>query len=122
MPPSNQLGQDVLQRLYVVENHIENIKDDQQNYKDALKELALNMNQMAIAMAEREQDRTKLNEVSEKIEKLQEDFSDYKEKQYQREIADSKKKLWNIAQFFGSIALALIIFYLTKDITLVPGH
>lgn len=119
MPIPNQ---DIGQRLFVLETHIENIQNDQLNYKEALSELATSMNRMAVAMAEREQDRAKISELSTKLDEAGKEFQEYKEKQYERQLAESKKWIWVIIQNVATVVVALVIFHLTKDASFVVGH
>ena len=112
-------SEDIGQRLALLETHVVNIKDKQENYEVALKELAENMNKLALAMAEREQDREKLREVAIKIDKLQEAFSAYKEDQLLKEVNSSRKWIFGSLQWVAGIIAALIIFHFTKDVRLV---
>ena len=112
----NPLTGEMTDRLKRLENHVDDIRDRQANYEDALRELAQNMNKIAIQLAEREADREKLRQVAEDMRTFKEDFAAYREKQLEEKVKDSRVWIRDTLQWVAGIVGALIIFHFTGNL------
>jgi len=107
-------------RLSQLEFHVVDIRDRQDNYEDALRELAVNMNKIAVQLAERESDREKLREVTKEVLDSKNEFQAYKERQLEERVRDSKAWIKDSIRWAAEIVAAVLIFKLTNG--LLSGH
>lgn len=106
----------VTTRLKELEFHVNDIREEMVDYSQAIKELATNMNKMALAMAAREADQEKLQNVLQKVEKLSDSFDRYKEAQITKELDSSKAWIKDTIKWVAGIIGALILFHLTSGV------
>lgn len=117
---SGTMNDGVTDRLSQLEFHVVEIRDRQDNYEDALKELAVNMNKIALQLAEREADRQKLKDLDKEVAENHTAFLNYKEKQLEDKVRDSKAWIKDSVRWAAEIIAAILIFKLTGGI--LGGH
>jgi len=117
---TDSMSETLSHRLSQLEFHVVDIRDRQDNYEDALRELAVNMNKIAVQLAERESDREKLREVTKEVLDSKNEFQAYKERQLEERVRDSKAWIKDSIRWAAEIVAAVLIFKLTNG--LLSGH